>query len=167
LDSVRTFLHEGDNATVLLLTLTALIALLLVGWLALALRLRRLSRRLSDLTRGMDGSNLEETLTTHMETVDRTTRRMEALEQAVAVLQTQVPGCLQRARLVRYDAFDDIGGEQSFSVALLDAKGDGILLTSVYSRLDVRVYAKEIHNGHASHALSQEEIRVLRESATR
>jgi hypothetical protein len=52
-------------------------------------------------------------------------------------------------------------------VALLDAKGDGILLTSVYSRLDVRVYAKEIHNGQASHALSQEEIRVLRESATR
>jgi hypothetical protein len=167
LDSVRRFLQEGDNAAVLLLTLTALIALLLVGWLALALRLRRLSRRLSDLTRGMDGSNLEETLATHMETVDRTARRMDALEQAVAVLQAQVPGCLQRARLVRYDAFDDIGGEQSFSVALLDAKGDGILLTSVYSRLDVRVYAKEIHKGQASHALSQEEIRVLRESATR
>src|SRR5438309_7485650 len=113
----------------------------------LALRVRRLNRQIQALTRGVDGSNLEEVLTAHLETVAQTVRRMETLEQAVGVLQAQIPNCLQRFHLERYDAFDDVGGEQSFSVALLDARGDGVVLTSVYSRMDVRVYAKSIRNG--------------------
>jgi len=90
-----------------------------------------------------------------------------SLEQAVAVLQAQLPSCLRQANLIRYDAFEDVGGEQSFSLALLDAHGDGVVLTSVYSRMDVRVYAKAIRNGQASHALSKEEERALREVAAR
>jgi hypothetical protein len=161
LDSVRTFLHQGDTEIILLLALSCLVLLLVIGWLLQAFRVRRLTRRLEALTRNMDGRNLEETLVAHMETVDAASRRMDLLEQAVAVLQAQIPGCLQRAGMVRYDAFEDVGGEQSFSVALLDARGDGILLTSVYSRLDMRIYAKSIQSGHASHPLSREEERAI------
>jgi hypothetical protein len=88
---------------------------------------------------------------------------MEELEQAVAVLQAKMPNCLQKAAVIRYDAFEDVGGEQSFSLALLNGEGDGVILTSVYSRIDVRVYAKAIQNGRSSHALSQEEERALRQ----
>jgi hypothetical protein len=144
----------------------ALVALLLIGWLAMFLRLRRLSRQIAALTRGVDGRNLEEVLAAHLETVAQTSRRMDALEQAVAVLQAQMPTCLRYASLIRYDAFEDVGGEQSFSLALLDERRNGVVLTSVYSRLDVRVYAKAIRNGQASHALSEEEARALRACVT-
>jgi hypothetical protein len=156
---------RGENADILLV-LMALVALLLIGWLAMFLRLRRLSRQIAALTRGVDGRNLEEVLAAHLETVAQTSRRMDALEQAVAVLQAQMPTCLRYASLIRYDAFEDVGGEQSFSLALLDERRNGVVLTSVYSRLDVRVYAKAIRNGQASHALSEEEVRALRACVT-
>jgi hypothetical protein len=149
------------------MTLTALVTLLLIGWLVLALRVRHLSRQVTALTRGVEGQNLEGVLTAHLETVAQTVRRMETLEQAVGILQAQMPSCLSQVSLVRYDAFEDVGGEQSFSLALLDGQGDGVVLTSVYSRMDVRVYAKAIRNGQASHALSEEERRALRTVAAR
>ena len=165
-DLVRSDLLHGDNAALLLLTLLILTTFLLLGWVGMALRLRALNCRFSNLARGADGQSLEQVLVTHMDTVAHAEQRMEAIEQAVAVLQAQIPACLQRVHLIRYDAFEDVGGEQSFSAALLDAKGDGIVLTSVYSRSDVRVYAKAIQNGQASHALSREEARALREVVT-
>ena len=85
----------------------------------------------------------------------------------MGVVQAQIPTCLQRSHLVRYDAFEDVGGEQSFSLALLNAQNDGVVITSVHSRMDSRVYAKYIQAGRASHALSQEEQRLLRELAAR
>lgn len=160
----ETILHSmrgEDNLATLTLILAALTLLLLFGWLLTAVRLQRLQRRIHGMTRGIEG-NLEEMLRTHLDTVQATSRRMDVLEQTMAVLQSQMPGCLRHARLVRYDAFDDVGGEQSFSLALLDAQGSGLVLTSVYSRSDVRVYAKSIQDGRASHALSQDEERLLR-----
>ncbi len=168
LDFVRHFLQTDSNAAaVLALVLTALAVLLLLGWLILALRVRRLGRQVYALTRGVEGQNLEGVLSAHLESVAQTLRRMESLEQAVAILQAQMPSRLCQANLIRYNAFEDVGGEQSFSLALLDAQGDGVVLTSVYSRMDVRVYAKAIRQGQPSHALSQEEERALREAAIR
>ena len=166
-DIVRGDLLRGDNAALLLLTLTALVAFLLCVWIVSAVRLRRLTLRLNALVRSGEGHNLEQTLNAHLDKVEQTQRRMTALEQALATLQAQMPGCLQRVHLLRYDAFEDVGGEQSFSLALLNAQGDGLVLTSVYSRMDIRVYAKAIHDGRPSHTLSQEEERLLRELTQR
>jgi hypothetical protein len=159
-------LRGGDTLATLTLILLGLIVLLLFGWLILMIRVQRLQRRIHNMTRGIEG-NLEEMLRTHLDTVHATSRRMDVLEQTVAVLQSQMPGCLRHAHLIRYDAFDDVGGEQSFSLALLDAQGSGLVLTSVYSRNDVRVYAKSIRDGRAGHALSQDEERLLRETVSR
>lgn len=145
----------------LLLALILTTTFLLVTVVLQAFQVRRLHRRLHTLTRGTDGQNLEETLRACMDRVDAADRRMELMEQAIGVLQAQVPLCLQRAGLVRYDAFEDIGGEQSFSLALLNGQGDGLVLSGVHSRNDVRVYAKEIRQGRSSHGLSDEEKRAL------
>lgn len=161
---LKTLREGGDTTAILLLVLTALVVLLLLGWIGLLVSVRRQRRMIAALARGMEGRNLEEVLIGHMDTVEQTVRRMEALEQAVGVLQAQMPGCLQRVNMVRFDAFEDVGGEQSFAVAMLDGRGDGIVLTSVYSRMDVRVYAKSIQKGQASHALSKEEERAVRAS---
>ena len=165
-DNILHSLRGGDTLATLTLVLTGLLTLLALGWIALLVRVRRLTRRLHGMTRGIDG-NLEEVLRTHLDTVQATSRRMDVLEQTTAVLQSQMPECLRYAHLIRYDAFDDVGGEQSFSLALLDARGSGLVLTSVYSRNDLRVYAKSIQDGRAGHALSQDEERLLREAVSR
>ncbi|MEX0868762.1 MAG: DUF4446 family protein [Nitriliruptoraceae bacterium] len=64
---------------------------------------------------------------------------------------------LSRVGLVRYDAFSDVGGGQSFSVALLDRHGDGVVVSSINGRTESRVYGKDIVGGESSHTLSDEE----------
>jgi hypothetical protein len=68
--------------------------------------------------------------------------------------------------LVRFDAFEDMGGRLSFSAALLDDKGDGIVITSINGRQDTRCYAKTVQRGTSIHNLSDEEEQAIREAMT-
>jgi uncharacterized protein YlxW (UPF0749 family) len=72
--------------------------------------------------------------------------------QGEALLNT-----LQRVGLVRYDAFDDMGGHLSFSAALLDGQGNGLVVTSINGRQDTRCYAKPVEGWTSNHNLSEEE----------
>ena len=69
---------------------------------------------------------------------------------------------IQRVELFRYNPYDDTGGDQSFSLALLDDKGSGIVLTSLHARSGTRVFAKPVLLGKgAKHRLSDEEEKVV------
>ena len=68
--------------------------------------------------------------------------------------------------LVRFDAFEDMGGRLSFSAALLDDNGDGIVITSINGRQDTRCYAKTVQRGTSIHNLSDEEEQAIREAMT-
>ena len=71
-------------------------------------------------------------------------------------------GTIQRVGLVRYDAFEDMGGHLSFSGALLDANGDGLVITSINGRADTRCYAKPVSAGTSRFNLSDEEAEAIR-----
>jgi hypothetical protein len=97
--------------------------------------------------------------------------QIERLEQAVRTLnardnqqQVLVDGSVRRVALLRYDAFEDVGGRLSFSCALLDEHGTGVVLTSINGRQDTRVYAKPISTGTSSHNLSLEEDEAIRQA---
>ena len=68
---------------------------------------------------------------------------------------------VQRIGLVRFDAFDDMGGQLSFSAALLDARGDGVVITSINGRQDTRCYAKAVRGGTSQHNLAIEEQHAI------
>ena len=63
--------------------------------------------------------------------------------------------------LVRFDAFEDAGGAQSFALALIDDDGDGVVLTSLHSRQSTRLYIKAVRRGVADSPLSAEEVRAM------
>jgi hypothetical protein len=71
---------------------------------------------------------------------------------------------ISRIGLIRFDAFEDAGGAQSFALAMVDDDGDGIVLTSLHSRPTTRVYVKAIRRGVADAPLSDEEARALRDA---
>lgn len=73
---------------------------------------------------------------------------------------------LQRVALLRYSPYDDTGGDQSFTVALLDGNLNGLILTSLHSRAGTRVYTKAIKSGKSDLELSKEEKEVLREAVS-
>jgi hypothetical protein len=92
------------------------------------------------------------------------------LGKQIEVTRGELRETLQHLAVVRYDAFGDTGGKLSWSMALLDDNGDGVVLTSINSRTDARTYAKEIHAFVSEAKLSPEEeeaIEILRKDAGR
>lgn len=84
-------------------------------------------------------------------------RAVDEVAAALARVDRRVDGSLARAALVRYDAYEDTGGHQSASVALLDSARSGIVLTAIQGRDYARVYVKQLDRGRTSIALSPEE----------
>ena len=77
------------------------------------------------------------------------------------VLRSAVTSSLRHLAVVRYDAFGDMGGHLSWSMALLDDGGDGVVVTSIHGRSDSRTYAKNVTNWTASSQLSPEEEEAI------
>lgn len=86
--------------------------------------------------------------------------RQEALA-AVVDREGSEAGALRHVALVRYDAFNEMSGHMSFSLALLDDGGSGVTISAITGRADTRVYAKSINAGAAEHELSPEESQVV------
>jgi len=72
---------------------------------------------------------------------------------------------IQRVGIVRYNPFEDTGSNQSFVLAILDARGDGFVLSSLHSRQQTRVFLKQISSGKAETTLSEEEAEAIRRAA--
>lgn len=84
--------------------------------------------------------------------------------QEVAALHELLLAAIQRIGLVRFDAFEDMGGQLSFALALLDADGTGVVLSSINGRREARVYAKAIEGAESAVALSDEEREAVRKA---
>ncbi len=98
-------------------------------------------------------------------------RSIQRLEQAVRSLnatdrrqQGLIDGAVRRVGLIRYDAFEDVGGRLSFSCAMLDEHGSGVVVTSINGRQDTRVYAKPITDTKSPYNLSVEEEEAIRQA---
>src|SRR5436853_222649 len=98
-------------------------------------------------------------------------RSMARLEAAIRQLSSEgrrqaglISEAVRHVGLVRYDAFEDVGGRLSFSCALLDDRGSGVVMTSINGRQDTRVYAKPIAEGRSSYNLSSEEEDAIRQA---
>ena len=84
------------------------------------------------------------------------------VEQELAEVRDVLSSAIQRVGLVRFDAFEDMGGRLSFAVALLDAEGTGVVFSSINGRSETRIYAKPIEYGSSKIALSDEENEAIR-----
>ncbi len=153
-----------------LVALAALLALgSAIGAIALVLRSERRAQDVSPTTART--ADLERRLR-------QVSQRLELLESDVDAARSgdisdsrplanairRTGSAISHLGLVRFDAFDDTGGGQSFALALIDDDGDGIILTSLHSRQTTRVYIKDIRGGVADAPLSGEEERALRQA---
>ena len=89
------------------------------------------------------------------------------LREEVARLRSDAAGALRHLAMVRYDAFGDMGGRLSWSMALLDEGGDGLVLTSIHGRSDARTYAKDIAGWAGTMPLSPEEEEAVSQAKGR
>lgn len=144
--------------------LFAVVVILIVAVISLARRTRKLDVRLHAVTRGEDGHSLEAVLDAHLERVSAVARELDGLAARTLALEAAQRRAFQRVGLIRYNPFEETGGNQSFALALLDAAGDGWVLSSLHARSGTRVYAKAIKAGRADAALSEEETAAIQQA---
>jgi hypothetical protein len=159
----------------LLSTIRAIDAYLMMGlfalWLILLAYAISISRRLAALrkrqsSRLAEGSigEVTEWLNEHSEAIASMKSRLADLAAEHAQQASSLAKCIRKIGIVRFNAFEDIGGEQSFALVLLDGCGNGVAISSLYGRQDSRLYAKGIVNGEGERPLSEEERRALEQA---
>lgn len=142
----------------------ALIIVLAILVLIVWLRYRsnqKLLQYYSTLMESYEEGNLESILRQLAAKYDETSLQLAALQGRVAACEARLPEHLDRFALLRYKAFPDVGGDLSFSLALLNQKGSGLILTGIHGRSETRIYAKGIEGFKSNHPLSDEEQQVL------
>ena len=156
-----------QNAAFLTGGLALVSAALALALVLVARRGRRLEARLEALTRGEDGRNLAGVLDAHLAKVVAVGRRQDELDAHAVMLETQTGRSIQGVGFVRFNTFEDTGGNQSFVLALLDPTGNGVVVNSLHARNQTRLYARAVQAGAAEGALSDEEAEAIRLATAR
>jgi len=149
-----------EIVAVLAVTATALSAVLAIVVLVLALRLR-VVRRTQVRAFGGGERDIVEVLGEQGERIAQLGDAARNLELRADDLRERLSRDLSRFAVVRYDAFEDMGGALSFSAALLDEHGDGVVISAINGRSETRSYAKGVTGGQSEHSLSAEETEAI------
>jgi hypothetical protein len=153
----------ADNLALVLGVLAAVILVLIGVLLVQSARLRRAVREYRELVRDGDaGRSLHDLLAGNASAVERASERMGAMEAMHGLIDERTRRSLQHIGLVRFNPFDDTGSDQSFAIALLDDRRDGIVISSLHGRANTRIFAKPVTDGGSPHHLSEEESEAIR-----
>lgn len=142
----------------------AALAVALVGVVLALLALRRQVRTARRLTVLWGDGPAEEATTVLARLAQRVATqraRTDEVETALTALRADLGQVLQHVAVVRYDAFGDMGGRMSFSAAIIDDQGDGMVLSSIHARGESRTYAKGVVGGRSDVILTPEEQQAL------
>ncbi|HZK34318.1 MAG TPA: DUF4446 family protein [Bacillota bacterium] len=148
-------------------TLELLLATIILASIALVLmvanytRTTRLLKKYKRLMRGSDNKNLEAMLSNHLSTIKDGLSKLDSIEADLNNHDTRLRNCIQNIGLVRYNAFDQMGGDQSFSIAFLDDRGDGFVLTNLYGRNTSSTFAKPVKLRQSTYPLTNEEMEAI------
>lgn len=137
-----------------IIAVSALVVINLGLYIYLEFRLRRLFR-------SSKGMNLESLLRDLAESADTLLERQNYIDDRLSKIDSAFKDTIQHVGMVRFNPFSDSGGNQSFALALLDGKDSGVVVSSLYARDGVRIYAKPIVSGKSTYRLTTEEEQAL------
>jgi len=148
--------------TLLVAAIALLIAAAALAWAFwLQSRLKKVDAEYKALVAGTSGGDLERVLHEHIAQVRATTQRLEELEALAQQTDLASRRSLQWLGVLRFNPFDDVGGDQSFALALVDGYGNGVVVSSLHMRDFTRVYAKPLKKWEAEHHLTDEEKQAI------
>lgn len=147
-----TYLFIGAFAAIILLLLTVIV---------LCVNLGKLSKRYKKFMGGKNAKSLEKDIMGLYEDNRLIKASMDKNRKDIENLYRKLEGTFQKIGIVKYDAFDQMGGQLSFSLALLDENDNGFILNSVHSTEGCYSYTKEIKNGLCDISLGDEEKKAL------
>lgn len=145
-------------------SICALIIMILIFLLMIISLYRRMKRFESSyitLQTFMSGQQLDILFQSYIQRSEEQEIKLEKSDERLTLVEQKIRAGVDRAELVRFRAFENIGSDLSFAFALLNQEGSGVVFSSIYNREESRVYAKPIKEGQSSYPLTDEEKQVI------
>lgn len=148
----------------IIMGLSVITLLLFIISIILFSSVKKLEKKYKKMMRGVNNKNLEKALNDNLDNIEKALNRSEEAINECKSISNELKGCVNKVAIMRYKAFEDVGSDLSFSIAILDSYNDGVIITGIYSRHDSTTYAKPIDKGISRYELSEEELHVLNEA---
>ena len=126
--------------------------------------LNYMKKRYKKMMTGVDGANLERMMIGCIDSIKAINNENEKLWAETKEIKDLLQRAVTRMAIVRFRAFEDMGGDLSYAVAMLDSNNNGVIMSSIFAREDSRSYAKPIVNGQSTYALTKEEEEALQQA---
>ena len=144
--------------------LVALLAFLGVAVLAGAVWAIITERRLKRFFLGKKAKDLEETIAILEQEIARLSKAGENMEKNISLINAKLRKSIRGLETIRFNPFADQGSNQSFAIGMLNEEGNGVVISSLYSRERMSIFAKPVRNGKSEYELSAEEKEALRQA---
>lgn len=151
----------GIDPGIILVVMLILIVVLFFMVINANMKYSRLKLSYASFMKGKDGKTLEESIFERFDELDELTKVALKNRQEIRALQGDIMDTLQKVGILRYDAFNEMGGKLSFALTLLDGNNNGYIINSMHSREGCYNYIKEIVKGESYIELSEEEAESL------
>lgn len=156
----------GIKLEIIILILLILIIALGVMLFFTVRKLDYISEKYNFIMSGKKGKDLEKIIVTRFKEMDKVKANERRVTKAHKEMKARISVCFCKMGLVKYDAFNDLAGKLSFSLALLNEDNTGVVLNSMHSKEGCFTYAKEIIKGESYIALSEEEKEAIQKAMT-
>ncbi len=152
----------GIDPGILIIFLMILDIVMIIVVFNLRMKVNRMNTRYRSFMKGADGASLEKNLRSKINRIDKYAENIDSLDETIKEVVEAQKKNVHKYGMVKYDAFDDVGGKLSFVLAVLDDRNTGFVLNAVHSKENCFLYLKEIVKGESYIMLSNEEVQALR-----
>lgn len=151
----------GIDPAYILMIMLLLIILLFVLLISVNMKYNRLKMSYNSFMKGKDGKTLEKSFTEKFKEIDTTIGMVKKNRQDIKEIFRKMEGCYSKVGIVKYDAFNEMGGKLSFALTLLDGNNNGYIMNIMHSTEGCYAYVKEIVKGQSYIELGEEEMESL------
>ncbi len=156
--------YLGFDSDYIIIGLAALVLILMILMIVNVVQMSKLKKNYKIFMTGKNAKTLEDTLIKRLDQVDELMVANKANEKNIKALFQNMQLTYQKMGLVKYDAFHEMGGKLSFSLAMLDMKNNGFIISAMHTREGCYTYIKEIVDGNSIIVLSEEDQEALNQA---
>ena len=156
--------YLGFDSDYIIIGLAALVLILMILMIVNVIQMSKLKKNYKIFMTGKNAKTLEDTLIKRLDQVDELMVANKANEKNIKALFQNMQLTYQKMGLVKYDAFHEMGGKLSFSLAMLDMKNNGFIISAMHTREGCYTYIKEIVDGNSIIVLSEEDQEALNQA---
>lgn len=153
-----------NNSEYILVALAVLVIILIAALIYLIITFSKMNKKYEAFMAGSDGANLESTILNRFKEIDILKKANSTNEKDIATINEELLSTYKKVGIVKYDAFNEMGGKLSFALAMLDKCNNGYIINAMHSREGCYTYIKEIVKGESYITLGEEEKTALEQA---